>query len=314
MTPRSAKNSHQKTQYLSDNPKQNLGRDVQATGNLGRNKSAKVEIRLGPHKCGDGHPPVIIAGLCIIEKRDHTLWIAERLRDLFAEAGLPFIFKASFDKANRSSLTSYRGPGLEKGLQILSQVKEKVGVPILTDIHESPQAAPAAEVADVLQIPAFLCRQTDLLLAAGRTGRAVNVKKGQFLAPEDMRNVAEKVRSTGNENILLTERGASFGYHRLVVDFRSPLIMREAAGCPVCFDATHSVQEPGGLGTATGGRREFIIPLASAAAAVGVDSFFFEVHDAPERALSDGPNAMPLEQMPALVERLRRIHDLVRKS
>lgn len=255
---------------------------------------------------------VVIAGLCVIETESHTLKIADRLKTIFSKAGVAFIFKASFDKANRSSVNAYRGPGIVEGLHILEAVRDKVGVPILTDIHMAEQADSAAEVVDVIQIPAFLCRQTDLLLAAGKTGCAVNIKKGQFLAPEDMANAAEKVRSTGNSNILLTERGVSFGYHRLVVDFRSLPIMRQACGLPVCFDATHSVQEPGGLGNATGGRREFVAPLTRAAAAVGADALFFEVHENPDKALSDGPNALPLEALPALLDQVRRIDEMVR--
>ena len=269
-------------------------------------------IQLGPYRCGDGQPMVVIAGLCVIETPDHTVRIAGRLKTILETAGIPFIFKASFDKANRSSVNSYRGPGIVEGLHILERVREEVGVPILTDIHAAEQADSAAEVVDVIQIPAFLCRQTDLLRAAARTDCAVNIKKGQFLAPEDMINAAEKVRSAGNNNILLTERGASFGYHHLVVDFRSLPIMRQTCHLPVCFDATHSVQEPGGLGSATGGRREFIPILARAAAAAGADALFFEVHDNPDRALSDGPNALPLEALPALLDVVRRIDEMVR--
>jgi 2-dehydro-3-deoxyphosphooctonate aldolase (KDO 8-P synthase) len=255
---------------------------------------------------------VLIAGLCVIESLSHTLKIARRLRTLFEKADVPFIFKASFDKANRSSLESYRGPGIVEGLQILEKVAEEVEVPLLTDIHAAEQADSAAEVVDILQIPAFLCRQTDLLRAAGKTGCAVNIKKGQFLAPEDMANAALKVRATGNPNILLTERGVSFGYHRLVVDYRSLPIMRKTCGLPVCFDATHSVQEPGGLGKATGGRREFIAPLARAAAAVGADALFFEVHDNPAKALSDAANALPLTALPPLLDVVKRIDEMVR--
>lgn len=273
-----------------------------------------VRVQLGPHLCGDGQPLVVIAGLCIIESREHTIRMAERLRKLFAKAKVPFIFKASFDKANRSSGNSYRGPGAAEGLRILEEVHREVGVPLLTDIHAVEQADSAAEVADILQIPAFLCRQTDLLIAAGKTGCAVNIKKGQFLAPEDMRHAAEKVRSTGNQNILLTERGASFGYHTLVVDYRSLPTMRQVCGLPVCFDATHSVQEPGGLGHATGGRREFVPMLARAAAAVGTDALFFEVHENPDRALSDGPNALPLDLLPEVLNEVIRIDGWVRKA
>lgn len=272
----------------------------------------EVQIRLGHHPCGDGHPLVIIAGLCVIETRDHTLWIAEQLKRIAERAGMPLIFKASYDKANRSALDSYRGPGAEKGLHILEDVRNELGLSILTDIHSAEEADSAGEVADVIQIPAFLCRQTDILVAAGKTGCAVNVKKGQFLAPEDMTNVARKILSTGNPNILMTERGTSFGYHTLVVDYRSLLVMRQKCRLPVCFDATHAVQEPGALGRSTGGRREFVGPLARAAAAIGVDALFFEVHDNPALALSDGPNALDLESFPRVLEQVRRIDEMIR--
>ncbi|MGC8794053.1 MAG: 3-deoxy-8-phosphooctulonate synthase [Bryobacteraceae bacterium] len=255
---------------------------------------------------GGGAPLALIAGPCVIESQEHADWLA---REIYRQAG-PFVFKASFDKANRSSIHSYRGPGLEEGLRILAAVKAE-GHAILTDIHEPWQAQRAAEVADILQIPAFLCRQTDLLVAAGRTGRIVNLKKGQFLAPEDMRLAAEKVASTGNEKILLTERGTCFGYHNLVVDMRALVILR-ATGYPVIFDATHSVQLPGAAGAASGGQAEFVEPLARAAVAVGIDGLFVEVHEAPERALSDGPNALRLERLGALLETLRRIERAVR--
>ncbi len=252
---------------------------------------------------GTGCPLALIAGPCVIESEEHVHFLA---REIGRIAG-PFVFKASFDKANRSSLASYRGPGLREGLRILACVKAE-GYPILTDIHEPAQAGPAAEVADILQIPAFLCRQTDLLVETGRTGRIVNIKKGQFVAPEDMRLAADKVASTGNTKILLTERGTTFGYHNLVVDMRGLEIMRDL-GYPVVFDATHSVQLPGGAGTASGGDARFIEPLARAAVAVGVDAVFVEVHDAPERALSDGPNALRLDRLGALLEKLRRIRE-----
>ncbi|HOK46672.1 MAG TPA: 3-deoxy-8-phosphooctulonate synthase [Bryobacteraceae bacterium] len=251
---------------------------------------------------GEGHPPALIAGPCVIESEDHVHYLACEIGKI---AG-PFVFKASFDKANRTSLASYRGPGLKEGLRILAGVRA-AGYPVLTDIHEPAQAGPAAEVADVLQIPAFLCRQTDLLLEAGRTGRIVNIKKGQFLSPRDIRMAAEKVASTGNTRILLTERGTTFGYNNLVVDMRGLVIMREF-GFPVVFDATHSVQLPGGAGTASGGQAEFIEPLARAAVAAGVDAVFLEVHEAPEKALSDGPNSLPLHRLGALLARLRQIH------
>lgn len=264
-------------------------------------KCRTVAVQIGSVTVGGDAPLAAIVGPCVIESAEHTLWIAEQIAQITERVGMACIFKASFDKANRSSVASYRGPGLERGLEILARVKERTHLPILTDIHAPEQAPPAAEVVDILQIPAFLCRQTDLLLAAGRTGKPVNVKKGQFLAPWDMRNVCEKLVSTGNSQILLTERGASFGYNNLVSDMRSLAIMREF-GYPIVFDATHSVQLPGGLGRSTGGQREFIFPLARAAAAVGIDALFVETHENPERALSDGPNSIPL----ALLERLLR--------
>jgi 2-dehydro-3-deoxyphosphooctonate aldolase (KDO 8-P synthase) len=257
---------------------------------------------------GEGHPLTILAGPCVIEDLDTCLEICEALSKICGEVGVNYVFKASFDKANRTSIDSFRGPGLEKGLEILAAVKDRFGVPVVTDIHESCQAKPAAEVADILQIPAFLCRQTDLLLAAAQTGRCVNVKKAQFLAAEDMAAVVGKVRSTGNENIMLTERGTSFGYHNLVVDMRSLVTMREL-GCPVVFDATHSVQTPGGLGNASGGRREFVAPLARAAAAVGIDALFIECHPDPEQAKSDGPNSLDFDQAKTVIAKVKSIHD-----
>lgn len=248
----------------------------------------------------------LIAGPCVIESETHALRMAEAVADLTRRLGVPYVFKASFDKANRTSLTSFRGPGLEEGLRVLQRVKETCGVPVLTDIHETHQAAPVAEVADVLQIPAFLCRQTDLLLAAAATGRTVNVKKGQFLAPWDMRHVVEKLRAARAAEVWLTERGASFGYNNLVVDMRSFPIMREF-GCPVVFDVTHSLQRPGGRGASSDGDAAFIAPLACAGVACGVDGLFMEVHDDPPRALSDGPNALPLDQLPHLLRRLLAI-------
>jgi 2-dehydro-3-deoxyphosphooctonate aldolase (KDO 8-P synthase) len=237
--------------------------------------------------------------------------LAERLLEITAHARVPFIFKASYDKANRSSEHSYRGPGLSEGLRILKKIKDRFGVPILTDIHDASQAAPVAEVADVLQIPAFLSRQTDLLVAAGKTGRVVNLKKGQFLSPWEIANAVEKVTKTGNDRIFLTERGASFGYQNLVVDMRSFPIMRKT-GCPVVFDVTHSVQLPGGAGKSSGGQPEFIEPLARAGTAVGVDGIFLEVHENPPKALSDGTNALPLAELPALLGKLSQIAALVR--
>jgi 2-dehydro-3-deoxyphosphooctonate aldolase (KDO 8-P synthase) len=248
---------------------------------------------------------VLIAGPCVIENEQHVHFLAAEIRKI---AG-PFIFKASFDKANRTSVASYRGPGLEEGIRILAGLR-KEGYAVLTDIHEPWQAERAAEGADVLQIPAFLCRQTDLLIAAGRTGRTVNIKKGQFVSPHDIRNAAEKVASTGNNNIWLTERGSSFGYNNLVVDMRGLEIMRDF-GWPVIFDATHSVQIPGGQGTTSGGEPRFIPTLARAAVAAGVDGVFLEVHEAPERALSDGANALRLDLLGALWDKLKMIHQLV---
>ena len=250
---------------------------------------------------------VLIAGPCVIESEEHVHRMAEGIRAAVQPAD--FVFKASFDKANRTSVGSYRGPGLCEGLRILAGVKSK-GFSILTDIHEPSQAEPAAEVADILQIPAFLCRQTDLLLAAGRTGRIVNIKKGQFVAPHDIARAAEKVASTGNTKVVLTERGSSFGYNNLVVDMRGLKIMRDA-GWPVVFDATHSVQLPGGAGVASGGQPQFIESLARAAVAAGVDGIFVEVHDRPEQALSDGPNALRLSLLPEFWRRLTALHALV---
>jgi len=260
---------------------------------------------------GDDSTFTLIAGLCVIENRDHTLMIARQLKTTASELGLPFCFKASFDKANRSSIHSYRGPGMKEGLSILREVKKELDVPILMDIHCCEQAKDCSEVADILQIPAFLCRQTDLLLAAARSGRAVNVKKGQFMAPWDMKNIIEKLESAGCEQIILTERGVTFGYNNLVSDMRSLVIMR-SLGYPVIFDATHSAQLPGGLGETTGGQREFIEPLARAALAVGVDGIYLEVHEAPERALSDGQNSIPLEHLKGLLSRLQRLDRCVR--
>ncbi len=254
-----------------------------------------------------GRPLVLIAGPCVIESEEHVHRMARGIR----EAVGSFVFKASFDKANRTSAASYRGPGLDQGLRILAGVKA-AGFPILTDIHEPAQAGPAAAVADILQIPAFLCRQTDLLVEAGRTGRIVNIKKGQFVAPGDIHHAAGKVASTGNHQVLVTERGSSFGYHNLVVDMRGLKIMRDS-GWPVVFDATHSVQLPGGAGAASGGQPEFIETLARAAVAAGVNGVFVEVHDAPEKALSDGPNALRLDLLAEFWRRLQAIHALVKE-
>ena len=254
---------------------------------------------------GRGKPLALIAGPCVIESEEHVHFIAGEVRKIVGQ----FVFKASFDKANRSSVSSYRGPGLKEGVRILGGLA-KEGFPILTDIHEASQAEPVAEVADILQIPAFLCRQTDLLLAAGKTGRIVNIKKGQFVSPHDIQNAAEKVASTGNNKIIFTERGSSFGYNNLVVDMRGLAIMRES-GWPVVFDATHSVQLPGGQGHVSGGQPQFIATLARAAVAAGVDGVFVEVHEAPARALSDGANALRLDLLRPLWEKLQAIHNLV---
>jgi len=253
-----------------------------------------------------GQPLVLIAGPCVIESEAHVHKIAEAIQAIAPG----FVFKASFDKANRTSIDAYRGPGLKEGLRILAGVKKSQGVPILTDIHEPAQAEAAAEVCDILQIPAFLCRQTDLLLAAGRTGRIVNIKKGQFVAPHDIHRAADKVASTGNTKVVLTERGSSFGYNNLVVDMRGLKIMRDS-GWPVVFDATHSVQLPGGAGAASAGQPQFIEPLARAAVAAGVNGIFVEVHDDPPHALSDGPNALHLNLLPEFWRRLTAIHTLV---
>lgn len=255
---------------------------------------------------GDDQPLTLIGGPCVIESADFTLKMAEEIQKVCDKLGVAFIFKSSFDKANRTSINSYRGHAIETGLEILQMVKQKVGVPVLTDIHESYQAKITAEVVDVLQIPAFLCRQTDLLIAAAETGKAINVKKGQFLAPWDMKNVVHKITSAGNSNLLLTERGTSFGYNTLVVDFRSLLQMREL-GYPVVFDATHSVQMPGGQGDKSGGNRKFAPYLAKAAVAVGVDALFMEIHEDPDNAPSDGPNMIPLAQLEGILREILAI-------
>ena len=252
---------------------------------------------------GEGHPLTLIAGPCVIESEDFTLKMATEIRQICDRLQIPLIFKSSFDKANRTAIDSFRGQTIEEGLSILQRVKDEIDVPVLTDIHESYQAEIVAEVVDVLQIPAFLCRQTDLLLAAAKTGRTINVKKGQFLAPWDMKNVIKKLEAGGAENILLTERGTSFGYNTLVVDFRSLPQMREL-GYPVVFDATHSVQMPGGAGTKSGGQRHFVPYLASAAAAVGIDALFMEVHENPDVAFSDGPNMVPLAKLEAVLKQV----------
>lgn len=271
----------------------------------------RQSIPIGSFRIGAGEPLVLIAGPCVIESEGHAMKMAERLVKIAARAKVPLIFKASYDKANRSSVQSFRGPGLAGGLEILSKVKSRFRVPVLTDIHEPTQARAAAEVCDVLQVPAFLARQTDLLVAAGETGRVVNLKKGQFLSPWEMANAVEKVKSTGNKKVILTERGVSFGYNNLVVDMRSFPILAKT-GCPVVFDVTHSVQLPGGQGKASGGQPEFIEALARAGTATGVDGIFLEVHERPERALSDGSNALRLDRLPDLLTKLTQIAKLVR--
>jgi 2-dehydro-3-deoxyphosphooctonate aldolase (KDO 8-P synthase) len=273
---------------------------------------APHEIELGKLRLGAGNPLFLIAGPCVIESEMHARAMAEKVAKITADAGVPYIFKASYDKANRSSLKAFRGPGLKEGLRILEKIKKDLKLPVLTDIHDVSQAEPAAEVCDVLQIPAFLARQTDLLIAAGKTGRVINIKKGQFLSPWDMGNVAEKVESTGNKKIILTERGTSFGYQNLVVDMRSFPVMQRT-GYPVVFDVTHSVQLPGGQGHASGGQPQFIEPLARAAVAAGVDGIFLETHDNPAAARSDGPNALPLSQLQALLLKLKGLSTVVRR-
>jgi 2-dehydro-3-deoxyphosphooctonate aldolase (KDO 8-P synthase) len=263
-------------------------------------------IQIGGVAIGDG-PLLLIAGPCVIESEGHAVGIARAIRDIAARCGVPYVFKASYDKANRTSLGSFRGPGLAEGLRILRRVQQEVGVPVLTDIHEPAHAAPVAEVADVLQIPAFLCRQTDLLVAAAQTGRVVNIKKGQFLAPSDMRHAAAKIAAAGNDRVILTERGTSFGYHNLVVDMRSLPMMR-GLGYPVVYDVTHSLQLPGAGDGVTAGQAEFIEPMARAGVAAGVDGVFMEVHERPEQAKSDAQNALKLDLLEPLLMKLTGIH------
>ncbi|MCH8269119.1 MAG: 3-deoxy-8-phosphooctulonate synthase [Acidobacteria bacterium] len=272
---------------------------------------ANRSISLGSLSLGGGAPLFLIAGPCVIESDEHVLRMADAISKITRRLKLPLIFKSSFDKANRTSLQSYRGPGLEKGLEALRRVKQETGVPVLTDVHEVSQVEAVAGVCDVIQIPAFLSRQTDLLVAAGRSGATVNIKKGQFVSPQEVRHGIEKIRSTGNERILVTERGSSFGYNNLVVDMRSLPILR-GFGYPVVLDVTHSVQLPGGAGTASGGQPEFIEPLARAGVGAGVDGIFLEVHDNPAAALSDGANALPLSQLARLLERLLEMDRVVR--
>lgn len=267
---------------------------------IGRN-SDRPQILVGP-----GKPLLLLAGPCVLESEELAWQIATAMKEVCAELGISYVFKASFDKANRTSLASFRGPGLDKGLRALARIRTEIGVPVVADVHEVSQVEPAAEVLDILQIPAFLCRQTDLLVAAARSGRAVNIKKGQFVSPWDMRHAVEKVRAAGGRDILLTERGTTFGYNNLVVDMRALPVLR-SLGCPVLFDATHSVQLPGGAGDSSGGQREFIPTLARAAVAAGIDGLFMEVHPEPEKALCDGPNSWPLAEVAPLLRRLLAI-------
>lgn len=270
-------------------------------------------VKVAQIQIGGGAPLTVIAGPCVIESREAALRHAGALKEIADRVGVPYIFKSSYDKANRSSVNSFRGPGLEKGLEILLEVKRKMGVPVLTDVHEIDQVAAVKEVADVLQIPAFLCRQTDFVLTVAKSGRVVNVKKGQFLAPWDMRNVLDKILSTGNDRVLLTERGTSFGYNNLVSDMRSLVVMREL-GFPVVFDATHSLQLPGGLGSASGGERKYIPALARAGVAAGVDALFMEVHEDPDQAMSDGPNSLQLRDFEGLLRVVKRLDALVKET
>ena len=265
--------------------------------------AVRDDLRIGP-----GQGLTLLAGPCVAESLELCMKVAGSVMQCCLDLGIHYVFKASFDKANRTSVDSFRGPGLERGLEILQTIKDEFGCPVVTDVHEAWQCAKVAEVADIVQIPAFLCRQTDLLLAAGATGKVVNVKKAQFLSAEDMACVVEKIHSTGNDKVLLTERGTSFGYHNLVVDYRGLVIMR-SLGCPVVFDGTHSVQRPGGNGRSSGGNREFVAPLCRAAAAVGIDALFLETHPNPEEALSDGPNSIPLHQLKELLKSVKDIYD-----
>jgi len=276
-------------------------------------KEVIIEGKRGRIGIGDGHPLAVIAGPCVIESERECMEVAAALREICAGLGLSAIFKTSYDKANRTALDSYRGPGQKRGLEIIARVRERVGLPVTSDVHAASEVPAAAEVLDLLQIPAFLCRQTDLLLAAGRSGRPVNIKKGQFMAPRDMEHAAGKVAHTGNENVLLTERGSSFGYNNLIVDMTSLTVMRRT-GRPVAFDATHSVQRPGGRGKASGGKREFVPPLARAAAAVGIDALFVEVHPEPERARCDGPNMVALENLTGLLRQVAALDRTRRKE
>ena len=279
-----------------------------------RNSHANAVVAVGKVRFGNALPLALIAGPCAIESRAHALEMASALKEIAAKLNIGLVYKTSFDKANRTSAKSARGIGLDQALPIFAEIREKLGVPVLTDVHEPAQCAPVAEAVDVLQIPAFLCRQTDLLIAAAKTGRAVNVKKGQFLAPRDMPNVVAKVTGAGNRNVLVTERGVSFGYNTLISDMRALPIMAAGTGAPVIFDATHSVQQPGGQGMSSGGEREFVPVLARAAVAVGVAGVFIETHQNPDKAPSDGPNMIPLKQMEALVRSLQAFDQLAKST
>ena len=270
-------------------------------------------VQVGKVTIGDGKPIALVAGPCVIESANHALKTAEKLKRITSDAGVPFIFKASYDKANRSSIDSFRGPGLTKGLAILEKIKNELDVPVLSDVHTEEQIEPAAQVLDILQVPAFLCRQTDMLVKAAKTGRTVNVKKGQFMAPWDMKNVVDKLSKSGCKKILLTERGFMFGYNNLVVDMRSLALMREL-GYPVVFDATHSLQLPGGQGTKSGGQKELVPDLVRGAVAVGCDILFMEVHPNPDKAKSDGPNMLKLSHLPELLEQIKTLDWAVRSS
>jgi 2-dehydro-3-deoxyphosphooctonate aldolase (KDO 8-P synthase) len=269
------------------------------------------EVAISGRKLGNRNPLFIIAGPCVIESEDIVLHTAERLKEICSRTGLPLLFKSSYDKANRTSLSSFRGPGLERGIRILSDLRNRLKVPVISDVHSVEEVKPASEVLDALQIPAFLCRQTDLILAASSTGKPVNIKKGQFLSPWDVKNIIDKFTSTGNLNLFITERGVSFGYHNLVVDFRGLPVMR-SLGYPVIFDVTHSLQLTGGMGESSGGQREFAEPLARAAVAVGVDGLFMEVHPEPEKALCDGPNMVKLDEVETILRNMRTIDEAVR--
>ena len=275
--------------------------------------TASKEVVVNGIKIGGGNPVILIAGPCVIESETHVLKTAEQLKIIAKDVDIPLIFKSSYDTANRSSLKNFRGPGLDKGLKILQKIKRELDLAVLSDIHKEEEAGPAGEVLDILQIPAFLCRQTDLLLAAARTGKPVNVKKGQFMAPWDMKNVVAKITGAGNSNVMVCERGVSFGYNTLLSDMRS-LPELAATGCPVVYDATHSVQQPGGQGTVSGGQREFVPVLARAAVAVGVAAVFMETHPDPDNAPSDGPNMVPMKDMPALLDRLTAFDKLAKEN